>query len=578
MPRKKKPKPPAAVENPPLDILVPPTEPAPRHSETQIPDAPPRLIIPRVTIEQTMEMLRELAARNIEALSLYEPIPLANQFHASTASERIVRGSNRAGKTLATHVELARAILGKDPFDKYPKTNGRSYLIGYRNMELGEVNYRKLFRAGAFQIIRDPVSKEWRAFRPWMPWDAANRNLARPAPPLIPQRYIQSIGWEDKKANVPSVVKFTTGWELNCFSSQADPPTGSDIDLAVMDEEMENPNWYPEVSARLVDRQGKLIWGATPQAGTEQLYELCLSAEDQRGNPTPRTVEFVMLLADNPHITEAAKQELSDKFSDPLQHQIRIEGQFAIISFKFYPEFHESIHGIMSFAVPPGWTRRAIVDPGHQPCSVLFVATAPPDTEYAGQRIAYDELVIPNCNAILFGQHMAMKCQGQYFEDFILDSRGGRLTDIASGLNVEMQYAAALKANGVRCATTGHGFTWGSDNFDAGALATRAWLQIGAEGKPTLMYFKDLLKYFPRQMERYHYGKTKAGITDKPVKKNDHFPDIVRYASMHGCQFKKPKTPPKKESYAVKAVAKKRREARDRRGHGNHVSLGPGSN
>lgn len=520
MPRKKKPKP-LEVVNPPLETLTP-TPPPPAPPETEIPEAPPRIIVPRVTIEQTVEVLRELAARNIEGLSLYEPIPLAQEFHRCTASERIVRGSNRAGKTLSTHVELARALLGKDPFDKYPKHNGRAFLVGYRGKEVGEVNYRKLFRGDAFKIIRDPDTKEWRAFRPWQEWDAANAHLKRAAPPLIPPRYVSSIAWENKKENIPSVIRLTTGWELNMFSSQGDPPTGSDIDLAVFDEEIENPNWYPEISSRLTDRRGKFIWGATPQAGTEQLYDLCLAADDQKYELEPRIVEFMMTLADNPHIPDAAKKELALKFADPLQYQTRIGGEFAIISFKFYPEFHESIHGIKSFPLQKDWTRYAIIDPGHQPCSILFIVAPPPDSEYAGRKIAYDELVIPNCNAVIFGQEMAKRCKGQDFHEFIIDSRGGRITDIASGLNVELQYAAALKANGVKSAVTGHGFSWGSDLHDAGSLAVRQWLQIGADAKPTFYYFKDVLKVFKRQMERYHYGKTKDGVTDKPVKKNDH--------------------------------------------------------
>lgn len=524
--------------------------------------------------------MEELARRKIEALNLYEPLPVAQQFHECTASERIVRGSNRASKTLTTHVELARAVLNQDPYKKYPKKDGRSFLVGYRNKELGEVNYRKLFRIGAFKIIRDDKTKEWRTYRPWQDYDRDNKHLARPAPALIPARYHHPIAWESKKENIPASVKFVNGWELNFFSSQGAPPTGSDIDIAVFDEEMENPNWYPEISARLVDRGGKFVWGATPQAGTEQLYDLCESAQDQRGRTKPRTVEFFMSMADNKYLTDDVKQEIREKYeNDPTQYSIRIEGEFAVISFKFYPEFHEAIHGVNSFPIPSDWTRYAITDPGHQPCSVLFIATPPPDTlpEFVGRKYIYDELVIPNCNATIYGREMARKCGSQQFQAFIIDGRAGRITDMGSGRTLEEQYSVALKQNKVSSVSTGHGFMWGSDDTNGRAESVRQWLQIGPEGHPTLHYFKDVLKVFPKQMIRYHYHKVGGQITDKPRKKNDHLVDCVSYGAAFGCPYRKPKVAKTEaqESRAMKAI-KAKNDRKKKAAGGDFINLGPG--
>ena len=62
---------------------------------------------------QARNLVTELAKRKLESLRLYEPLPLAEQFHESKAYERILLGSNRSGKTLAAAVEVARAEIGR---------------------------------------------------------------------------------------------------------------------------------------------------------------------------------------------------------------------------------------------------------------------------------------------------------------------------------------------------------------------------------------------------------------------------------------------------------------------------------
>ena len=67
------------------------------------------------------EMQAELASRRIEALKLYRPTPQQEEIHKCKASEILVLGGNRSGKSLCTFVEDARAVCGKDPYGKYPE-------------------------------------------------------------------------------------------------------------------------------------------------------------------------------------------------------------------------------------------------------------------------------------------------------------------------------------------------------------------------------------------------------------------------------------------------------------------------
>ena len=120
--------------------------------------------------------LAEMARRAAESLKLYEPLPSQAGFHSSMAAERIMIGSNRGGKSLPGAIEVARAVTGTDPYGKYPLRDGRFYCIGRDGRHLGAVMWRKLGRAGAFQIIRDKDTGLWRAFRPWTDEDISRRS------------------------------------------------------------------------------------------------------------------------------------------------------------------------------------------------------------------------------------------------------------------------------------------------------------------------------------------------------------------------------------------------------------------
>src|SRR5262245_38861411 len=60
---------------------------------------PPEYVSP-TTAQRLRDLAAELARRRMEALNLYEPLPAQAQFHDSGVRVRLLRGSNRGGKTL----------------------------------------------------------------------------------------------------------------------------------------------------------------------------------------------------------------------------------------------------------------------------------------------------------------------------------------------------------------------------------------------------------------------------------------------------------------------------------------------
>ena len=315
--------------------------------------------------EWSRRILAEVARRETEALRLYHPMATQQAFHESHANERIFYGGNQVGKTLAAAVEVSRAITGCDPYGKYPKTDGICYAVGKDGRHIGRVLYKKLFKPGAFQIIKDLETGKWRSALPGI--DDAREDEKLSAPPLIPRRMYsrKMIAWEKARDDIPTKITLKNGWEIHFFSSLGEPSQGVGVDVVWFDEEIEHPQWYPEMSARLIARRrvsmrtghtmsGKFIWSATPQAGTQRLYELTVRADDCRLNDNPPIQVFHSTLFDNTYLSDATKNEFVSKMEGNEDEMgIRIYGKFAILGRKVYPEFTPfGVHGVKSFPNP----------------------------------------------------------------------------------------------------------------------------------------------------------------------------------------------------------------------------------
>lgn len=535
-------------------------------------------VVQNSSIEKLTELIVELAKRRAESLVLYEPLPNQILFHQSSAPERVLRGSVRGGKTLPAAVECARAVTGRDPYGKWPKHDGVFYIVGKSEAHLADPIYKKLFRAGAFKIIRDLVSGMWRAFRPWDEDDVARSKEARLAPPLIPPRMVQETSWVSKKDSIPRMVKLRSGWEIRFYSAGGAPPQGTAIDGAWFDEEIDAEQWYAEIASRLLDNEGKFFWSAAPQAGSQELYELhTRSVDEERAGVAKekRSVEeFFISLADNPHIKQAQKDALSAKLSEE-ERRIRIGGEFAILSYLVYPQFSKDRHGIHSFDIPPEWTRYLIVDPGTQICAVTFFAVPPPDHPLVGRKIMYEELYLRQCTAQILGESVQPKVFGRNFEAFLIDHQMSRQTEMGSGKSIEDQYREVFKALGIKSRQTGSAFLWASSDKKGGISAFRSWLEIKTDGQPTFLYFKDRISWLVYEFERYHNAKKNGIISDTPIDKHDHLMSCCRYAAMHGLPHVE-LPPGESRVTGVMSFIQRWMANNKKKGRGG-VSLGPGS-
>lgn len=562
---------------------------------------PTRLTV--IESEEFKGVLAEIVRRKSESLRLFQPMLEQERFFSCHSGERVALGGNRGGKTTVTVMEIARAVTGQDPHDKYPKENGKCILVGKDLQHCSKVFYEKLFKPGAFKVIRDEVTGEWRSFRPNDPDDQARADEARKAPPLIPRRFYDynKIAWENKKDEIPKTIRMKNGWTLHFFSSIGAPPQGWDVDLVAFDEEIEHPLWYKEMSARLLDRRqkntttghvksGKFIWSATPQAGTQQLYDLKCRGdeeiaaeieappEEKRATLSITVFEFGML--DNPWVGDEAKQEFINKFRDNQDEvDVRVHGKFALLGTRVYSDFMpKGVHGIDSFPIPEDWTSYAIIDPGRQVCAILFVAVPPPNSEWAGHTIVYDELYIKRCDAKKFAKEFVRRVAQRPIEYGVIDHRAGRIHEMGSGVTHEQQYTDALKAEKFKFEKGGCTFKWSSDDVKSGIEAVRTAMHI-VDGKSELIVMRDKCKFLLWEMERYSYRKLPSGVvTDEPIKLNDHACDCLRYAFMANLKYVKPRKRKAAPGYTTVYLQQKaeRAKARNKKvgGYGGSYKVG----
>lgn len=528
-------------------------------------------------------LLRELAYRRMQALKLYEPLPKQDEFHKCQSPERLILGGNRGAKTMCCAAEVAMAVTGNHPYLNYPKEDGRWMCVAKDGIKVGEVFYRKLFMPGAFKMVKDGTTGLWRAWRPWVDgWNIDRRN----ALPLIPRRDVVAIAWEDKKLNQPKKITMRNGWEILFFTSAGKPMESVDLDGAWFDEEIYEKttlgSWYDETAARLIDRSGRFIWSATPQAATAALWKIHEAAEEDRGKENPLVSEFHVTMDDNPYLPEKSKAEFRQKeMRDPDEYRVRVLGEFLMTSHFVYPNFKKTKHTCPMFEIPPEWCRYLVVDPGYANVVGLLFAVPPPIAKIPHVYV-YDEVYGHQWDAKTFVAHLKPKMMGQTFQAFIIDRHGSIKTE-ANGKTIGQQYAEEMAKAGLRSSSTGSQFIpigdTGSQNsspLKMGCSEVRSWLWDRDEyqSTPKLQIFNHC-EGLIGEMGKYRNKIIKGKATDTPDgAQHSHGPDCIRYAVVHGLPYVEPRVGERPMGGPLRYLHAKWKATR--KGENQFVNLGPG--
>jgi hypothetical protein len=349
---------------------------------------------------------------------------------------------------------------------------------------------------------------------------------------------IASIAWQNKKKNQASTIKMRNGWEIRFYSSEGKPPQGAALHLCWFDEEILDPDWLPEMRARLLDFDGVLLWSATPQAGTEQLYGLYERGQEEVNEPNPSVVTFELLLANNAYMHEQQKLDFARDIDDDEQRQVRIDGKFILTSYRVFPEWRGK-HQIDSFQVPQNWTRYLFVDPGRQFAAALFLAVPPPNE--SPHVYFYDEVYCRDADARKFADMVAAKVGQDRIECQWIDmARGEQERDAGTGSQL---YRRLRQVRSVKRRNRAHR-TDGYAGFRQGARRPgwrpRGYARAGSRtDEDGITKPESISRPLPESRQRDEGVPLQAGrredggwvVTDEPVKKRDHLVDCLRYAA-----------------------------------------------
>lgn len=537
---------------------------------------------------QLRELMREVARRQLEGPALYKPLPgAAESFHKSRAKTRVLDGSNRSGKTLGAAVDVAYAVQGCDPNDKYVRKNGYGLVVGLDLDHVGQL-WQKLTREGEYKMIRDEHTQLWRAVRPDAnnptkldPYDEAYREKWRNAPPLISPKAIVSRGikWETS-GEIPRTVQFTSGWKLLFRSSKGDAPRGEHYTLFWIDEQIKDEMFYTEGVRGCVGinepprHTPKIIWSATPQDCNIQLYELRQKADMKAGG----VEAFFMSILNNPFISDEEKEQFRVTLTED-EEQTRFHGIYASTLARIYGIFEaQGKHGCEPFVVPTNeWTRYVIVDPGSKHCGILFVAVDPEEKH----TWIYDGVDMRGRDARKVGAEIKQREGPHKFEAFVIDQKMGKQVPPGFGKNVATQFMECFKEINLVPRTLGPlgGFHPGSSDISAREQALLGWMADRGSGPfsgtPRLQVFRGQIPKLEKQIRNAQIDPDTGKRLAKGMNRDQDLLVCLEYAAGFDPRYVQPEKTEEPKEVNMRAAflkLKHRNHARKPRG----VSFGAG--
>lgn len=443
---------------------------------------------------------RELERRlKHNRLQYYKPHAKQESFHRSHKRNRWAFGGNRTGKTEGGAVEAVWRARGNHPFRNINRpTNG--WVVSLTN-----------------EVQRDVAQK---------------KVLAYLNPDWIVDVHVRS-GRKDDPEN--AIIDFilvkslhggvsTIGFK-SCDQGRA-KFQGTSQDWIWFDEEPPQ-EIYDECQMRVIDTQGD-VWGTmTPLLGLTFVYDKIYINEIRDSE-----IEYwLMQWADNPylHPDEFARLEATMSEED---REARQYGKFVAMSGLVYKEFNEDIHVIDPFDVPHTWYDNICIDPGlDAPLSAHFYAVDGDSNVYvieehyqSGEGVEWHAAQLHEiANRLGWPQHNG-------FLHTLIDSAANQKTLAAEKSVTELFYEHRILAD-----TDVEKDIWTGVQRVKQYLKLREHPQtaVWPRGKPKLFIFRNCVNMI-REIKSYRW-KPRTSEQDgpeKPIKKNDHAMDDLKYYIM----------------------------------------------
>ncbi len=445
-------------------------------------------------VERLLDIQKEENRRKHTPLSGYNKVKIHKKqmaFHKCQKRNRWVFGGNRSGKTECGAVETVWLARGIHPY----RPNRKEISCWVVSLS------QQVQRDVAQQKILYYLDKRW----------------IRQISMLSGSKSSPEYGVIDYIV-IENVFGGTSKIAFKSCEAGREKFQGTSLDFVWFDEEPPK-EIYEECRMRILDREGEIFGTMTPLKGLTWVYdEIYLNSK----NSSEVWCEF-MEWADNPYLSQKEIVAMSETLSaDSLES--RRYGRFQSLGGMVYSEFSEQ-NVIQPFDVPAEWQDKLSIDPGlNNPLSCHWYARdfdgnvyvvaehyeAKKDVAYHAQRIREISRQL-NWHKDMFGNYTAL-----------MDSAANQRT-----LNGQKSVAELFCHEGIDVDTCVN------KDLYTGINKVKYMLKP-LNGAPKLFVFSCCVNMI-REFKGYFWGEG-----DRPVKKDDHAMDELRYYISSLSERKKP--------------------------------------
>lgn len=470
-----------------------------------------------------LPILEEFERRKAHPSNLYQPDsnPRRNQlsFHQSPAPVRLVLGGTNSGKSMAVAQELKWWLCEDHPYLETPKAP-QIYVVSIEYLTLEQ---------GIWRHLRE----------------------------LLPEWEIEQQGQNVSDRLLPAWVKMKKGGMVWFISGEAPEEArrkiqAAQLHLMVYDEEVSELLWH-EGSSRRLRQGGKAIISACPIRGEPWITEL-----ENLALTGSKMVDFwrfdTRRAVEAGHCSKRVFEEMEATLSED-QKEARLYGRSTASSGLVYPEFKgkdddgQDWHIVDPFKIPQDWTRYCAIDPGINTFAVLWAAVAP------NERVYFYDLIYAHRKLAQVVGDMIYAHEGYKFHG---ETRHWIPTDETQDIQVRWVDPSAFRSaetggDGVADILARPPETGGADlelvpafnSVLSGIELVKQGFLPMLDGKPRFQFFRTLTELFSEIRKlRWEKASSNPNASERgarPIKKDDHLMDDLRYLASGGLNYVPPR-------------------------------------
>lgn len=507
----------------------------------------------RKDIQQGLAAAAHIAKRKLDGLELFRPADYQEAAVLSEASELLICGGTRSGKTTIAIAMMASYLRNKpiifadgtQHHMREPGLRNKSticWTVGEHLNHIGQTIFRMLRKPGCFEMVRDKQTGMWRAWQPGrIPGDENIPETDRyPAPPMLPDSEVLQETWESRAENKFTSLTVADGSVLYAFASSGEVKRGDPVSRIFVDERVLNSQHYAEWQSRLSDRKGRIWWSSYPDLNTPALIALYRRAVEQEeefkaGTRAKIDVQQLRFSGETTPFIERDEIRKRTEGWTPEERRARGLGEFTTDTILAYPDFDRRMHVVdyghtsprndritdimrrLNWNVPPNWAVDLILDPGTQRPALIWGAIPPPELWDEGEPyyIVFRELTVPRIDAREIAARVKAVDPTRTYCRFIIDDRAGRQLPPGFSWKIREQYAREFQAAGLTSSFAGVMFLKGEDSWFVRSVKLRNWMRGRLCGRPQLRIVTHACPTLVRQIESVTRNVSKEDIQDK---------------------------------------------------------------